>query len=129
MPVPASGRVDGGDASAEPAHGRRPGRDAGSGAGRVPSWSLLARLGRRLSDLEDLDAAMAAGRGATAASAIRACTGWRRRSSPWRVRLPEPPVCRVTSSGQAALLLALSTWSGRDAAGGPPRPCYGAARA
>jgi len=78
-------------------------------------------------DLEDLDAAMAAGRG-----------GYRRFGNPSVHRLeealvalegyglPEPPVCRVTSSGQAALLLALSTLVG------PGRrrvvllrPCYG----
>ena len=64
-------------------------------------------------DLEDLDAAMAAGRG-----------GYRRFGNPSVHRLeealvalegyglPEPPVCRVTSSGQAALLLALSTLVG-----------------
>jgi cystathionine beta-lyase/cystathionine gamma-synthase len=64
-------------------------------------------------DLADLDVAMAAGRG-----------GYRRFGNPSVSRLeealaalegyglPEPPLCRVTSSGQAALLLAISTLAG-----------------
>ncbi len=78
-------------------------------------------------DLDDLDSAMAAGHG-----------GYRRFGNPSVRRLEEalsalegyglhdPPACRVTSSGQAALLLAISTLVG------PGRrrvvllrPCYG----
>lgn len=78
-------------------------------------------------DLADLDAAMAAGQGGyrrhgnasvhALEAALAALEGF---------ELPAPPVCRVTASGQAALLLAVSLLTG------PGRrrvvllrPCYG----